>query len=315
LNNNYAFFEGKIVPIEEAKISIMTHALNYGTGAFGGLRGYWNDSAEELYVFRPLEHFERLLFSAKMLLIDLPYTAEDLNNLLLTLLQTEGYRQDCYVRPLVYKSQPLIGVRLNDLQGDMAMFAIPFGRYVNAEEGARVAVSSWRRVSDTSVPARGKFTGSYINSAFIKTEALLNGYDEAIVLDESGHISEGSAENVFIVRNGKVVTPPINGDILEGITRRTVIQLLQEELGVEVEERPIDRTEFYVCDEAFFSGTGVQIAAITEADRRLVGDGKMGPLVRELRDLYFGIVRGQNPKYMDWLQPVYASQSQPVTNR
>lgn len=307
LNNQYAFFDGQIVPIDEAKVSIMTHALNYGTGAFGGLRGYWNDEKEELYVFRPDKHFERVLYSAKMLLIDLPYSADDLVNILINLLQQENYHQDCYIRPLVYKSQPLIGVRLNDITGTFSMFAIPFGRYVDAEEGTKVAVSSWKRISDNSIPARGKFTGSYINSAFIKSEALLNGFDEALVLDESGHISEGSAENVFIFRNGKAITPPVNSDILEGITRRTIIHLLREELGVEVEERPIDRTEFYVCDEAFFCGTGVQIAAITSVDRRPVGSGKMGPLVSELRQLYFDIVRGRNEKYMDWLTPIYAS--------
>lgn len=308
MQNQYAFFNGQIVPIEDAKISIMTHALNYGTGAFGGLRGYWNTEAEELYVFRPLDHFKRLLASAKMLMIDLPYSPEDLLNVLLNLLHKEGYKQDCYVRPLVYKSESLIGVRLNDIEGSLAIFAVPFGRYVSAEEGARVAVSSWRRVSDTSIPARGKFTGAYINSAFIKTEALLNGYDEALVLDESGHISEGSAENVFIIRGGRVITPPLNADILEGITRRTVIHLLQAELGLEIEERPIDRTEFYVCDEAFFCGTGVQVAAITEVDQRPVGNGQMGPIVSELRELYFNVVRGNVPKYMDWLQPVYATQ-------
>ena len=312
MQNKYAFFNNKIVPIEQATVSIMTHALNYGTGAFGGLRGYWNADKEELFVFRPQQHFERVLYSAKMLMIDLPYSANDLVNILLTLLQKEGYQEDCYIRPLVYKSEPLIGVRLNDVEGTFSMFSVPFGRYVDAEEGAKVAVSSWRRISDNSIPARGKFTGAYINSAFIKTEALLNGFDEALVLDQSGHISEGSAENIFIFRNGKAITPPVNSDILEGITRRTIIHLIREELGLEVEERPIDRTEFYICDEAFFCGTGVQIAAIIEVDRRPVGNGKMGPLVSELRDLFFNIVRGNNDKYINWLQPVYATTPEPI---
>jgi branched-chain amino acid aminotransferase len=307
--NRYAFFEGNIVPIEEAQISIMTHALNYGTGAFGGLRGYWNKEAEELYVFRPRDHFERFLASAKMLMTELPYSRDDLINIMINLLQHEGYRQDCYLRPLVYKSEPVIGVRLNDLKGDVALFAVPFGRYVNAEEGARVMVSSWRRLPDNSIPPRGKFTGAYIASAFVKTEALMNGYDEALVLDGQGKVSEGSAENIFILRNGQLITPPVNADILEGITRRTIIQLAREELGLEVVERAIARSEFYVADEAFFCGTGVQIAAITEVDQRPVGDGSMGPVVNELRDLYFGIVRGQNPKYMDWCMPVYATKT------
>ncbi|NDJ86091.1 MAG: branched-chain amino acid transaminase [Chloroflexi bacterium] len=310
--NRFAFFEGEIVPIEEAKVSIMTHALNYGTGAFGGIRAYWNDKDEELYIFRVLEHFERLLASAKMMLMDLPYTKEDMASILLRLLQAEGYRSDTYIRPLIYKSDPIIGVKLNDLAGDFAMFAIPFGSYVDAEEGTRVAVSSWRRINDNSIPARGKFTGAYINSAFIKTEALLNGYDEALVIDESGHVSEGSAENVFIVRKDKLITPPVNADILEGITRRTIMHLVSEEMGLEVIERPIDRTEFYVADEAFFCGTGVQVAAIIEVDQRPVGNGKMGPMVEALRNLYFRVVRGQHPAYKHWSTPVYASQTAPT---
>ncbi|MBZ0320850.1 MAG: branched-chain amino acid transaminase [Anaerolineae bacterium] len=309
VKNRYAFFEGRIVPIEEAKVSVMTHALNYGTGAFGGLRGYWNEADEELYVFRPRDHFKRILASAKMLLIDLPYTIDDMVNILLNLLQAEGFRQDCYIRPLVYKSDNVIGVRLNDLKGDFTMFSIPFGSYLGDEEGTKVAVSSWRRISDISIPARGKFTGAYINSAFIKSEALMNGYDEAIVLDESGHIGEGSAENVFIIRNNKVITPPVNADILEGITRMTVMQLVREELGLEVIERPIDRTEFYVAEEAFFCGTGVQLAAITEVDQRPVGNGKLGPHVHALRDLYFSVVRGQHPAYKHFCLPVYASEA------
>ena len=310
--NRYAFFEGNIVPIEDAKISIMTHALNYGTGAFGGIRGYWNDNDSQLYVFRLEEHYKRILASAKMLMIDLPYGIEDLSQITLDLLRAENYHQDCYLRPLLYKSDPIIGVRLNNLNGDFALFAIPFGRYVANEEGARVAVSSWRRVSDTSIPARGKFTGSYINSAFIKTEALLNGFDEALVLDESGHISEGSAENVFIIRGNRVITPPINADILEGITRRTVIQLIRDELGLEVVERPIDRTEFYIADEAFFCGTGVQIASIIEVDRRAVGNGKMGDIVSDLRGLYFDVVRGNHPAYRHWVTPVHVKEALPV---
>lgn len=310
--NQYAFFDGKIVPIGDAKISIMNHALNYGTGAFGGIRGYWNDEAEELYVFRPHDHFRRVLASAKMLMIDLPYDENDLVNILISLLQAEGFREDCYLRPLVYKNEDLIGVKLNGIQGTFSMFALPFGRYVDAEEGARVAVSSWRRINDNSIPARGKFTGAYINSAFIKTEALLNGFDEALVLDESGHISEGSAENVFLIRDGIAVTPPVNADILEGITRRTIIHLLKEELGLEVQERPIDRTEFFIASEAFFCGTGVQVAAITEVDRRKVGTGKMGPIVAEVRDLYFDIVRGKVDKYMDWCQPIFAAKPEPI---
>lgn len=306
-NNRYAFFEGEIVPIEDAKISIMTHGFNYGTAAFGGLRGYWNEEAEELYVFRPHEHFERLLNSAKMLMIDLPYTRDELVNILHSLLQKEGYRQDCYIRPLVYKSDEVVGVRLNGLTGDFALFAVPFGQYIDNEEGTRVGTSSWRRLPDDVLPPRGKFTGAYVSSAFMKTEALLNGYDEALVLDYSGHVSEGSAENIFIVRNGKLITPPVSSDILEGITRRSLIQLAREELSLEVVERVIDRSEIYIADEAFFCGTGVRIAMIVELDHRPIGNGKPGPVSKAVRDLYYDILHGRNEKYMHWLMAVYAS--------
>jgi branched-chain amino acid aminotransferase len=301
----FAFFKGKIAPYAEAKVGVMTHAFNYGTGVFEGLRGYWNDDHQQLYVFRPRDHFIRLLGSAKMLLMSLPYTAEELVGTALDLLRAEGYREDVYIRPLAYKADEIIGVRLHDLTADLTMFAIPFGAYVQDEEGAHATFSSWRRVDDNSIPARGKIVGSYANSAFIKTDAMLSGYDEALVLNQDGHLSEGSAENVFIVRNGVAITPPVTANILEGITRRTMFKLLRDEMGVEVQERQIDRTEVFVAEEAFFCGTGVQLAAITRVDHRPVGDGKMGPIVSKLRDLYFNLVRGNLPRYSEWLAPVY----------
>jgi len=306
---SFAYFEGKIVPIEDAKISIMTHAFNYGTAAFGGVRAYWNDDDQELYIFRPLDHFRRLLNSAKLLLMDLPYTPQSMLDILLELLHKENYRnQDIYIRPLVYKSSTGIGVRLHDLKSDFAVFAVPFGSYIPNEEGSRVTFSAWRRVDDNVIPARGKISGAYANSALIKTDAVLSGFDEALVLDQVGHISEGSAENFFLVREGVAYTPPTSSNILEGITRRTVMQLLADDMGVRVEEREIDRTEVFVADEAFFCGTGVQIVAITEVDHRKVGDGKMGPIVRQLRQLYFDLVRGKIAKYCSWNTPVYRSQ-------
>jgi branched-chain amino acid aminotransferase len=304
---SYAYFNGKIVPIEEAKVSVMTHALHYGTGAFGGIRAYWNDEIEELYIFRPLDHFKRVLNSAKLLMMNLPYTPESLLDILLELLRTENYRQDVYIRPLVYKSSPRIGVRLHDLDDDFTMFALPFGSYIPNEEGSRVTFSSWRRVDDNSIPARGKITGAYANSAFIKTDAMLAGFDEALVLNQDGHISEGSAENFFIVRDSVVITPPIYANILEGITRRSVLQLLAEDMRLTIEVRDIDRTEVFVADEAFFCGTGVQIVAITEVDHRPVGTGTMGPVARQLRELYFDVVRGKLSRYCHWNVPVYGA--------
>jgi branched-chain amino acid aminotransferase len=301
----YAFFAGRIVPIEEAKISIMTHAFNYGTGCFEGIRAYWNEEQEQLYVFRMREHYERMLRSARILRIEIPYSAQELGETTLELLRREGYRQDVYVRPLAYKADEIIGVRLHDLTDGFAMFAVPFGRYIEKEEGAHVCVSSWRRVDDNATPARAKITGAYINSALSKTDAILSGYDEALVLTQAGHISEGSAENFFMVRNGQLITPPISSDILEGITRDTIIALARDEMGMDTVERTIDRSEVYVCDEAFFTGTGVQVAAITQIEHRPIGTGSLGPVVARLRELYFEAVRGRTPTYHHWCAPVY----------
>ena len=305
---NYAFFGGQIVPIEEAKISIMTHGFNYGTGCFEGIRAYWNQGDEQLYIFRLKEHFERLHRSCRILRIDLAYTADELSEITVELLQREGHREDIYIRPLAYKAEEMIGVRLHDLRDDFAMFAQPFGRYIENEEGAHVCISSWRRVDDNASPARAKITGGYVNSAFAKTDAVLGGYDEALVLTQTGHISEGSAENFFMVRDGLLVTPPVTSNILEGITRDTIIKLAQEELGLKTVERSIDRSEIYICEEAFLCGTGVQVAAITRVEHRPVGTGTIGPVVSRLRDLYFAVVKGENPKYRYWCTPVYEGQ-------
>jgi len=303
--NKYAFFEGGFVPIADAKVSVMTHALNYGTGCFEGIRAYWNDDEQQLYVFRMPEHYRRLHNSCRILMIDLPYTVEQLCDLTVELLRREGFREDTYIRPLAFKSQEGIGVRLKGVKDGFSLFALPFGKYIEKEEGARACVSSWRRIYDTALPARAKCTGAYVNSALCKSEAEINGFDEAIVLTRGGSVSEGSAENFFMVRNGVLITPGVTSDILEGITRETLLQLAGDELHVPTIERTIDRTELYVCDEAFFCGTGVQIAAITSIDQRPVGDGHIGPITKELRSLYFDIVRGKMEKYRGWCTPVF----------
>lgn len=305
----YAYFEGKIVPYEEAKVGVMTHALNYGTGAFGGLRGYWNADQEQLYVFRAHDHFARLLNSAKLINAQIPQTVDDLISLTLDLLRMEGYREDVYIRPLIYKSDELVGVRLHDLHDELTIFAIPFTRYVERDDAAHVTFSSWRRIDDNAIPARGKLTGAYINSAFIKTDAMRAGFDEALVLTNEGHVSEGSAENIFMLRDGALVTPPITENILEGITRRTIITLAREELHLPVVERPIDRTEVYLCDEFLMTGTAAQVTAVTHVDHRPIGDGVMGPVTTRLRELFDDAVRGRLPAYQSWVTPVYVEQT------
>ncbi len=305
---NYAFFGGKIVPYSEAKIGVMTHALNYGTGVFGGLRGYWNDEQGDMFLFRPMDHFERFLQSARLLRMTLPYTEADLTQILIDLLRTEGYRENVYIRPLAYKSNEMIGVRLHDVDDAFTIFAIPFGRYVDKEEGLHVGFSAWRRVDDNSIPARGKITGAYVNSALIKSDALLAGYDEALVLNQAGHLTESSAANIFIVRRGVVYTPPVYSDVLEGVVWRSLTQLMQDELGLQVVQRDIDHTEVYVADEAFMCGTGVQVAAITRVEHRPIGTGQMGEITHALRELFMQVVRGKVEKYRSWLTPVYQTE-------
>ena len=302
----YAYFKKEIVPLSEAKIGIMTHAFNYGTGVFEGIRGNWNEDDEQVYVFRIKDHFDRLRKSCKIMQIDFQYETEELISLVTKLVEMSGYHEDVYLRPLAYKSGEVLGVRLHDVEDDFLIFIAPFGPYLDIEKGARCQTSSWRRVADTGIPARAKITGIYANSALAKTEAQLNGFDEAIMLDERGHISEGSGENIFVVIDGRVITPPPSSDILIGITRDTVMTLARDELGLEVVERDIDRTELYTADECFMTGTAAHVTPVVELDRRTIGNGKMGAVTADLVKLYFEIITGKNAKYADWCTPCYS---------
>ena len=305
----HAFFRGRVVPYGEARVGVMTHALNYGTACFAGIRAYWNAIESELFVFRPAEHFERFLESARLLDMALPPTPATLTEALVELLRAELYREDCYARPLAFYSDESIGVRLHNLTPEVSIVAIPYGRYIENDEGLHATISSWRRVDDTMIPPRGKIAGAYVNSAFAKTDAQRAGFDEAIVLNQDGHVSEASAANFFLVRRGTAITPPVTDNVLEGITRRTVIELLTRELGVPVVERSIDRTEITLADEVFLCGTGVQIAAVTRVDHRPIGAGRMGPVASSLRPLFFEVVRGMRPEYRRWCHPVYGAAS------
>jgi len=308
----YAFFEGRIVPYSEARVGVLTHALNYGTGAFAGIRAYWNSEHQDLYVFRPLDHFRRLLNSARLLASFVDYSPEALDGIVGDLLRAEGYREDVYIRPLIYKADEVIGVRLHDIRTALSICAIPFQRYLRDDEDARVTISSWRRVDDNAIPARGKICGAYVNSALARTDAANAGFDEVLVLTQDGHLSEGSAMNVFIVRDGVLITPPVTDNILEGITRRTIIALAQQELRLPVVERPIDRTEIYLCDELLLTGTAAEVTAVTQVDHRPIGSGKMGPVAAELRRWYADVVRGRAPHYREWVQAVYAAEKAPA---
>jgi len=301
----HAYFKGAIIPYSEAKIGVLTHALNYGTAVFAGLRGYWNSAEEQLFLFRPLDHFERFLNSSKLLCMDLGHTPESLTKAALELLRADGHHCDVYLRPLAFKADEIIGVKLHDLHDEVSIVAIPFQRYVTNDTNAHVTVSSWRRVDDNAIPARGKISGAYANSAFVKTDAVRAGFDEALVLTQDGHVSEGSAMNVFMLRKGALITPPITENILEGITRNTVMELARQELGLPVIERPMDRTEVYLCDELFMTGTAAQVTAVTRVDHRPVGSGSMGPVTSRLRQLFDDAVRGRIPKYRHWNVPVF----------
>jgi branched-chain amino acid aminotransferase len=295
-----AFFQGKIVPYAEAKIGVATHALNYGTAVFGGIRGYWNAERERLLLFRPHDHFRRFLHSCRLLLMEFEHTPESLTRLTLELLRRDGYQQNVYIRPLAYKADEAIGVRLHNLVNELTIFALPFEQYIKNDTSAHVMISAWRRLDDNVIPARGKISGAYVNSALAKTDAALNGYDEALVLTQEGHLAEGSAMNLFIVRDGTLITPPVTENVLEGITRRSVIELARSELNLPLVERPIDRSEVYICDELFLTGTAAQITAATHVDHRPVGTGEMGPVTTKLRELFAGIVYGRNQKYAHW---------------
>ncbi|PJH75271.1 MAG: branched chain amino acid aminotransferase [Anaerolineae bacterium CG_4_9_14_0_8_um_filter_58_9] len=296
----HAFFRGKIVLYSEAKVGVATHALNYGTAVFGGLRGYWNKEKKKLFVFRPVDHYRRFLSSCRLLCMEFDHTPESLVQLTLELLHKDNYQQDIYIRPLAYKADEQIGVRLHNLTDELTIFALPFGQYIKNDTSAHVTISSWRRIDDNMIPARGKISGAYVNSALAKTDALRAGFDEALVLTQDGHLSEGSAMNLFIVRDNVLITPPVTENILEGITRRTVIELARKELNLTVVERPIDRTEIYICDELILTGTAVQVTVATKIDHRPIGNGVMGPVGEGLRKLFETVARGNNPKYAHW---------------
>jgi branched-chain amino acid aminotransferase len=306
---DYAYFNKQIMPISEAKLGIMTHALHYGTACFEGIRGNWNAEKGQIYLFRVREHYERLRRSCHIMRIGFPYDIDELVEITLEIVRKSGRQEDVYIRPLAYKSSQLVGVRMHNVEDDILIFVTPFGPYLDLDKGARCCVSSWRRVDDNMIPARAKVTGIYVNSALAKTEAFENGYDEAIFLNHDGHVAEGSGENIFLVMSGKLVTPPSSDNILMGITRDSAITLAREELGIETVERSIDRSELYIADECFMTGTAAHLTPVVEVDHRAIGNGKVGQITKKLQTMYFDVIRGNNPKYSHWSSPAY---KQPV---
>ncbi len=297
----YAYFQGNVVPLEQAKIGVMTHAFHYGTAVFEGIRGNWNADDQTLYLFRLREHFERLAQSAKIMMLELHESVDRLCELAVEVTERSGFTEDVYLRPLVYTSSEVLGVRLHDLEYDTLIFLTPFPAYL--PEVARCHTSTWRRVDDTSIPPRAKVTGIYANSALAKTEVNKNGFDEAIMLNANGHVSEGSGENIFVIRHGKLITPTAADNVLEGITAKSVMELAQNELGVECVQREIDRSELYIADEVFMTGTAAHLTPVVEVDRRPVGAGTAGPITAQLSQLFYDCIRGKNAKYKHWCTP------------
>lgn len=301
----FAYFEGAFVPIEEAHISILTHAFNYGTGLFEGIRGYYSAEEDDILVFRLPEHVDRMVRNFSIMCMEVPETADDIARICIEAIKRSEFREGVYIRPICYKSEPSLGPQLRNVESRFCCYVIKLGDYCDIDSGLDVAVSSWRRLSDNAVPSRVKSTGSYINSSLAKTEAKQAGFDEAVFLREDGSVAEGSAMNLFLVQGDTLVTSPSTADILVGITRNTVMELAAAELGLRVVERTISRTELYVSDEVFFTGTGAQVAPVRSVDRRVLGDGKPGPIARRLQQLYFDVVMGRVEKYRSWCTPVY----------
>ena len=303
------YFNGEFISLKDAKISIMTHAFQYGTGIFEGIRGYWNEDEKQMYIFRIKEHYERLKNNCKILRLELDKSIDELISITLELIKKLKPTSDTYIRPNVYKAGTIIGPSLLNTNRKnptgLSIYAIPLGDYLDTEKGLHVCVSSWTRVEDNAIPPRGKIQGSYVNTALSKTDAILSGFDDSIVLSSDGHVCEGSAMNLFIIRNGKLLTTSVSDNILEGVTRETIIELAKNEFNIETEIRKIDRTELYICDEAFFCGTGAQVSPITMIDHRHVGNGKVGPVSKKLQDLYFEVVRGKKTKYKKWCTSVF----------
>ncbi len=299
----YCYFEGEIIPIEDAKVSIATHALQYGTGVFAGIRGYLDRDGSTINIFRLRDHMTRFSQSAGLIKIDLGVDIDGLCEIAVELTRRNAPTSNIYFRPYAYKSGLDLGPTLRGVDNNFAIYLLPLDNYYSAEDGLSVMVSSWSRIQDNAIPARGKISGAYINSAITKDEAVEYGFDDAILLNSRGKVSEGSACNMMLVRRGVLITPPVTADILEGITRRSVLQIARD-AGIAVEEREVDRTELYVADEIFFCGTGVQVTPVTKIDRRPVGNGKVGPITSRIQRTFFDTVQGKTAEYREWLTPV-----------
>jgi branched-chain amino acid aminotransferase len=311
MNSRVAIMGTELVPLEHAVIDARAQAFNYGASVFEGIRAYRTVDGD-VAVFRLDEHLERLHRSGSVVGITLPAPTRELGELICALVRENGFREDIYLRPIAYKGVPTsLGICLDDAPDEFLVYTFALGEYLPRERALRVCVSAWARISDNAVPARCKIGGSYINPALAKTEAVRRGFDECLMLTSYGTVAEGTTSNVFLVAGGKLVTPASTEDILIGVTRDTVAQLASRELGLSVDERPVDRSELYQADEAFLCGTGAEVAAIGEIDGRPIGVGETGEITRRIGELYRRAVRGDLPGYGHWLTPVYSGAAEP----
>ena len=298
----YIWVDGRLVPWAQATTHLMTHSLHYGTAVFEGIRGY--ASGGELYVFRLLDHMRRLEASARIYGFPLRYTPEELASATAELLRANELHEDVYIRPLSYLGYSTIGLVFSEVEPHVAIIAFPYGKYF-AKEGVNLMVSTWRRICQEATPPAAKVSGHYVNSVLAKMEAIRHGFDDAIMLDSEGYVSEATGENVFIVRDGTLITPPPSAGILEGITRDTIMRLAREE-GIPVEVRNVARHELYVADEVFLAGTAAEITPVLSVDGRRVGSGSPGPITMRVKALYESVARGRDPRHPEWRTPVYS---------
>lgn len=304
--SDYVFLDGKYLPDEQATISVKTHAFLYGTSVFEGIRAYWVEEEKQLYVFRMREHFERIKNSCKIMHMHPDYTVDDMCDITIELLKKNAPKTDTYIRPTIYKSShETIGPKLIGIPDSLMIFTLPLGDYIDCSKGLKVCVSNWRRSDDNAIPPRAKISGCYANTALIVSDARLAGFDDAIVLNANGQVTEGSAMNLYLVEGNKLITTKTTDDILVGITRNTVKEIAENYLNIEVVERDIDRTELYIVDGAFYCGTGAQVMPITSIDNRPVGTGEITEFVTQIQQLYHDIVRGKVAEYKHWCTPIY----------
>jgi branched-chain amino acid aminotransferase len=299
----FLYLDGKIVPYEQATVHMLSPAVRYGASVFEGLRGYWTQEKNQLFVFRLTDHSKRLQQSMKLMRMDRTYSIDELDSGVLEVIRANQLKQDIHIRQIVYVGGS--GPVTSTAPIGMFVAALPLGRKYDTDKGITACVSSWARITDNSIPPRIKCAANYQNSRFAHIQAKLDGYDSAIFINQRGKVSEGPGECIFIVREGIPVTPSITSDILESITRKTLILLSKEILGVETQEREVDRTELYVAEEAFFVGSATEICPITMIDKHIIGDGKIGPLTKRLSEIFFNIARGFDSSHEEWRSPVY----------